>query len=381
MKSFIVTVALFCASTLSAQEIFIHEAFDDADFANRGWYDNTNLTIDPAVHLPNSNGSVRFTYEKGTKAADGGMRRAVPETDSVYLSYWVEYSENWTGSNKPYHPHEFHFMTNLNSKWHGPSFSHLTLYIEQNEGHPLLGIQDAENIDQSQINVELTDVTESRAVAGCNGNTDGYNDDCYLGGGGKYVNGKTWKASEVWFADQPGVRYKGDWHHIEAFFKLNSIVDGKGVRDGVVRYRYDGELVIDHTDVLLRTGQYPQMKFNQFLIAPYIGDGSPIDQSMWVDELIVGTGPEMSRVKLGQFAFEEMKLSAEAVLFTLNSPGAVTLEAVDLLGRSINLYSGSFPAGEIRIPYSPTSLLPGLYHFVLHDNWHTLASTKIMISQ
>src|SRR2546425_8913290 len=32
-------------------------------------------------------------------------------------------------------------------------------------------------------------------------------------------------------------------------------------------------------DVLLRTGAHPTMKFNQFMIAPYIGDGSPVDRS------------------------------------------------------------------------------------------------------
>jgi len=31
------------------------------------------------------------------------------------------------------------------------------------------------------------------------------------------------------------------------------------------------------------------MRFNQFIIAPYIGDGSPVDQTMWVDNLTVAT--------------------------------------------------------------------------------------------
>jgi hypothetical protein len=33
------------------------------------------------------------------------------------------------------------------------------------------------------------------------------------------------------------------------------------------------------------------MKFVQVLIAPYIGDGSPVAQSMWVDDLVIATGP------------------------------------------------------------------------------------------
>jgi hypothetical protein len=48
--------------------------------------------------------------------------------------------------------------------------------------------------------------------------------------------------------------------------------------------------VIDRRDVLLRTGANASMQFNQFVIAPYIGDGSPVAQSMWIDDLTVGAG-------------------------------------------------------------------------------------------
>jgi len=33
------------------------------------------------------------------------------------------------------------------------------------------------------------------------------------------------------------------------------------------------------------------MQFNQFIIAPWIGVGSPVAQTMWVDDLTVATGP------------------------------------------------------------------------------------------
>ena len=74
---------------------------------------------------------------------------------------------------------------------------------------------------------------------------------------------------------------------MEAYFQLNSIQNGKGLTNGIARYWFDGHLVIEHTDVLLRTGAHPDMKFNQLLVAPYIGDGSPVDQTMWVDNLTV----------------------------------------------------------------------------------------------
>src|SRR5207244_3702165 len=151
------------------------------------------------------------------------------------------------------------------------------------------------NIDQAHILQDLTAFTENRAAGGCNGNADGYPTDCYLLGGGLYNNGKVWKAAQPSFLPSPGTGYKGNWHFVEAYFQLNSIANGAGVPDGIVRYWFDGQLVIEHANVLLRTGTHPSMKFNQLLIAPYIGVGSPVDQTMWVDNLTVATGRPWGR--------------------------------------------------------------------------------------
>ena len=42
-----------------------------------------------------------------------------------------------------------------------------------------------------------------------------------------------------------------------------------------------GTIVID--------GANAAMQFNQLVIAPYIGDGSPVTQSLWIDSLTVAT--------------------------------------------------------------------------------------------
>ena len=61
-------------------------------------------------------------------------------------------------------------------------------------------------------------------------------------------------------------------------------------RDGVVRGWFDGKLVIEHTDVVLRSTDFPKMKFNQFLMAPYFGPGLlPHAQKLWMNKLTVGT--------------------------------------------------------------------------------------------
>src|SRR4029077_9312706 len=97
-------------------------------------------------------------------------------------------------------------------------------------------------------------------------------------------------APRVWFQPSPGAGYQGDWNHVEVSFQLNSVVGGIGQPDGVMQYWFNGALVIDRQDVLYRTGARPNIQFHQFIVAPYLGDGSPVDQYMWVDNLTLATG-------------------------------------------------------------------------------------------
>ncbi len=279
----------------SSAAILFQETFEDDALASRGWYDNLGIATTTAEHISGSTRALEAHFPAGatTPTWGGAARHLFTETESVYLSYWVKYSANWVGSGQLYHPHEFQFLTNEDDPYTGPSFTHLTTYVEhnyQNGGIPVLALQDGVNIDQSHILQDLTALTENRAAGGCNGNADGYPTDCYLLGGGLYNNGKVWKAPQPSFLPSPGTGYKGAWHFVEAYFQLNSIANSRGVPDGIVRYWFDGQLVIEHANVLLRTGAHPTMKFNQLLVAPYIGDGSPVDQTMWVDNLTVATG-------------------------------------------------------------------------------------------
>ena len=268
MLSAVATVFLFSANCRPEPVIknsvkpinFFEEKFEDTNFLSRGWYDNTTLSLSTTEHNSGSIKSAEYHWQVGTtKPVNGGaIRKKFTESDEVYVSFWVKYSLNYTGSNKLYHPHEFHIMTNKNGDYDGLSFT-----------HPKIG-QDLQNI------------TENRGVHGCNGlYADGYkNVDCY-DCGGEHCNGKRWTATGTTISNAV-------WHHVEANFKLNSIQNGKGIGDGIVKYWLDDQLLINRTDVLIRTGQCPDMKFNQFIIAPWIGDGSPVDQTFWVDDLVIG---------------------------------------------------------------------------------------------
>jgi hypothetical protein len=150
-------------------------------------------------------------------------------------------------------------MTTENDKFRGPAASHLTVYVEPQNGKLRLAAQDIQNKDAPH------------------GLTQGP-----LRGG---FNGKFYDSKEVLFNDDA-------WHCVEAMFQLNSLdlKADKPNADGIVRGWFDGKLVIDRTDVVLRSTDFPKMKFNQFLLMPYFGPGLlPHEQTLWIDELAVGT--------------------------------------------------------------------------------------------
>jgi hypothetical protein len=276
--------------------VLFQEDFENANLGSRGWYDLPSggiQSITTTEHIPGSTASLQINFNQGgvTPSPPVATRHLFTASNTVYLRYWVKYSSNWVGSGHSYHPHEFYFLTSEDPQYVGPAYTHLTVYVEtnyQNGGYAVLSTQDAVNIDATRVNQDLTGVTESRAVSGCNGNSDGTSTTCYQDAG-KWYNGKTWKSAQAVFQPNPGAGYKGDWHQVEVYFQLNSIQNGIGQLDGVAQYWFDGQLVIDRHNVLFRTGAHPTMQFNQFLIGPYIGDGSPVAQQMWVDNLIVMT--------------------------------------------------------------------------------------------
>lgn len=271
------------------------EDFEDANLASRGWYDNTTVLLSTTEHIPGSNSSAQYRFLAGaTTAINGGAQRhKFTPTNSFYVSYHVKYSSNWVGSGQAYHPHEFHALSSLDGEYAGPSENFLTVYVEQNYlngGRPRLAMQDNQSINHSSgaLPNNLIGVTENRSAGGCNGVMESnIYSECFNGGSSWYNSKQI--TGPVVFQPGPGTGYKNNWNFVEAYFQLNTIVNGIGQADGVIQYWFNGALIIDRHDILFRTGAHPTLQFNQFLIAPWIGDGSPVDQSMWVDNLRVAT--------------------------------------------------------------------------------------------
>jgi hypothetical protein len=255
----VVSIAGEIAFGADAPGVLFSESFEDADLLRRGWYDASTFRI--VGEAQRGKGCIEYEWVSAQQPVTGssGTRRLFAPTDEVYLRFHLKLSKDWGWSGRNYHPHLLHFMTTENSKFHGPATSHLTLYVEPVNGRLRLAATDMQNKDAPH------------------GLTQGE-----LKGG---FNGKLYDSADVLFTDDR-------WHRIEAYFKLNSLdlANDRPNRDGVVRGWFDGKLVVDHTDVVLRSTDFPKMKFNQFLMTPYFGPGLlPHPQKLWIDELAVGT--------------------------------------------------------------------------------------------
>lgn len=238
--------------------VLFSEAFDDAELLKRGWYDGDRLQISTNDPFAGS-GCIEYRWRARTTTPESssGLRRQFEPTESVAIRYYLRLSRGWGWSGRDYHPHLTHFMTTENGAYDGPAASHLTTYLEPVNGRLRLAAQDIQNKDAPS------------------GLTQGP-----LKGG---YNGKFYDSREILFDDEK-------WHCVEAYYQLNSIdpATGRPNSDGIARAWFDDQPVVDHSDVVFRSGDFPDMKFNQFLLLPYFGPGLlPHEQTLWIDELAV----------------------------------------------------------------------------------------------
>lgn len=288
--------------------VLFQEHFDDADFGNRGWYDGPGGTILTSGQVAGAGCYECAFANGGTSCSNGAPKRhQFTASESVYMSLYLKFSDNWVGSGVAYHPHMFHFINDLDSDYVGPARTFLTTYTEVVNGRAMLALQDSKNVDLSCVllnndsfvgcggDFDTYTFTENRSVCGCNGpkvdpcsNPQGSRD-CYSTGGGNYYSSRAWRQDGAFVDDSSSPYYKGNWHFVEVYFEMNSVIGGVGQRDGKIRWVQDGEVLISCDEVLLRTDEHATLAFDQFAMLPYIGPGSPVAQSFYVDELTVAT--------------------------------------------------------------------------------------------
>lgn len=269
------------------------ESFENNSLAARGWYDNTGHgTI---VSGGQSGKCLQWSWGAGQTAPTNGaaVRKKFAATDSLYVSFYIKFQSTWRGSQKPYHPHMIYIPSNLDPDYSPLADNYLNTYIEAVSDvgspytiRPAIAIQDNKRVNTScgSLPCNLTTTTENRSVAYCNGCKSGAN--C---GTGVCYNDGSWYSANLWGASTSSIP-TNQWVHVETYFKMNTISGNLGQADGVMKMWIDGVNIINYSNIVYRTNQDATKKWSQFVLAPYIGDGSPIAQTMWIDELTVGTG-------------------------------------------------------------------------------------------
>jgi len=237
------SIVTFTIGYAKAATLF-SEGFDDNNFASRGWFDDTNVDIDTVIKYSGA-GSLRLTWASGQTNPPlvMAMRKSFVAADSLYISMYWRFSNSWVGSGVSYHPHVVMILSDRDDPWGPLASNYLQTYIEPHDRGAYLILHDNLN---------------SPAVCGSY---------CFY---------------------TPAITFSlNTWHHVETYFKMNTVSNGNPVADGIMRMWVDGVSVYNVTNRIYRNGQNPNLKWRTFVIAPWIGDGSPQAQTMWIDDLTV----------------------------------------------------------------------------------------------
>ncbi len=293
----IISFGILFLAGIARAEVLFTESFENNNFSARGWYDG-NPSAGGIVSGGQSGNCFKWAWTQGAVMPSDFQRsrKLFTDTDSLYISFYIKFDQNWRGSQVDYHPHMIYLLSNLDGDYAGPSYSFLDTYIEFKSDigspyatRPMLLVQDGRRVSRSGCNgnlpCDISASSENRAVGGCNGckagSACGNFSDCYQCSSG-WCNGRGWLPSNVSVS-------KGRWVRVEYFFKMNSISQNVGQPDGALKMWLDGTQVVNHSNMVYRTNQDATKKFRQFMFGPWIEVGSPIAQTMWLDELVVGT--------------------------------------------------------------------------------------------
>jgi hypothetical protein len=292
------------------------EGFENGSIGARGWFDDTSVPVVAGARTGGSGTNVlelHWTNGATTPTGVGAARYDFTPSNSLYLSYWVRHSTNWIGSGVGYHPHFIQVITTEDDHFSGSSYVRLAVYDELlylgGNLQPQLAIQDGKMINEiyavGDVYVDRYGIDENHSIAGANGRHEITNDgtsalsyDVYAwpnpGEANDYAQSyPTYNMHTNYKLYRPSTvitgATKNDWHQMESYWQLNTINGGVGQADGILRQWIDGVQVMNRTAVMYRTGRKPTMQFRTILIAPYIEVGSPADQYMWVDDLLLRT--------------------------------------------------------------------------------------------
>lgn len=272
----------------------LSESFENDSWSARSWYDGTDSTGTTSGGY--SGNALEWTWTSSATKPTGfsTIRRKFTASNEFLIEYYVKYETGWRGSGQNYHPHLVQIASSEDTDYQGTGDSNSMLYFESvaNTSSPYTNYyqvahQDMQRVNQSEGTppVDLRETTETRSANHCNtpysasGATGG---DCYADGA-DYYSANRWRAQAITIP-------ANEWVLVQVYIKGNTFSGGEGNFDGILRAWVGGDLAVESEQVLFAAGVYESvMAWDKLILAPYIGDGSPIEQSMWIDELTIST--------------------------------------------------------------------------------------------
>ena len=274
-------------------DVLASESFENNNWTDRGWYDGTNSTGVASGGV--SGNALKWDFGVSDKSPDNFsvIRRSFNPTDEFLLEYYVKFDSGWRGSGQNYHPHFLHVVSSEDTAYQGLSRSNSGLYFETvaAQSTPYTNYPQISHQDMYRVNTSagtppnnLSGTTENRSANQCNTPYSAVGGDI----GTCYNDGVGWYSATTWRADSVAIP-ANTWTKITAYIKNNTFSSGKGNFDGIMRLWVGDKLAIESTNVLFAAGAHEGATWDKIALAPWIGDGSPIAQSMWLDELSLWT--------------------------------------------------------------------------------------------
>ena len=289
----VVIFSAFCISPCPgcSQELF-SENFEDKNFTARGWISNPGIRLSSTeYHQGIKSAEYRFLPGNQLPDYDGNgsfMRRLFsPASEQVYISFWIKFDTSWQTTGERLY---FYLLTNKDDAFANPKMSYLTFYFEENNGVVHSAISDSKNINtDSGLFTPDSDTpipTEERAVAGCNGSSDAYPR-------GICIQLTPPQNAKKWSLNYSFSLSVTTWHHVELFVQLNKNNGSGALANGKILFGVDGVQHYALSDMVFRTdrNEFRDMAFNQFVIGPYIYGQLSVEQTFWMDGLVVATEP------------------------------------------------------------------------------------------
>jgi hypothetical protein len=275
--------------------LIFYESFSDNSWTARGWYDGTDSTGSTAGgYIGNG---LRWAWSSSATKPTGfsTIRKQFTSQDKILVEYYTKFDTGWEGSGLSYHPHMIHLMSTDDTAYQSLSAAHNNLYLEAISDtsspytiRPMFGGQDTYRVNTGVGTVpnNLVGITEIRSAFSCNtpytltGATSGGCDNL---GGGIYYSATSWRAQNVTIP-------MNEWVRVRYYIKKNTFTNNVANFDGIIRVWIGDTLAIEDTAMMYAANAHADTEWDKIVFAPYIGNGSPKNQTMWIDELKVYDG-------------------------------------------------------------------------------------------